>query len=118
MVNSWRSFAQYQSIWKRELDNLSDQLDQSQAGLIQAQDQFEEEKAGLAQERTTFNQVCEQHDQLSANLNQRQSMVQHLEETIRPFTADIRSTHAHSYQAYNFANEVVQRLNEIEDNYN
>ena len=44
VVNSWRSFAQYQLILKQELTDQSDQLDYLQAALNQEGERFEEEK--------------------------------------------------------------------------
>ena len=68
VVNSWRSFAQYQSILRRELDDLSDQLDQSQASLNQQRERFEEQQDRFNQERDAVNQAREQQEQQNWNL--------------------------------------------------
>ena len=115
VINSWRSFAQYQSIYKRELDDLSDQLDQSQASLNQERERFEEQQERFNQERDAVNQAREQQEQQNSNLERRQALVQRIEEIIHPLAVNIRSSHAHAYQAYNFLSETIRRLDALEE---
>ena len=93
----------------------SNQLDYLQAGLNQERERFEEEKDQFNQERHTVNQAEEQQEQLSSNLERRQALVQRIEEIVHPLAQDIRSPHAHTYQAYNFLTAVIQRLDKIEE---
>ena len=115
VINSWRSFTQYQSILKRELDDLSDQLEQEQAALNQDRERFEDQQDRLNQERDAVNQAREHQEEQVANLDRRHEQVQRIEALIRPLARDIRSAHAHAYQAYNFSTAVIQGLDEIED---